>query len=174
MLPDPRTTADGKSVQVEVMATVPPDGSSSAAAIMAAVPAERKGRTKVARACFGGWHPGSIFAQMGQDQAQVTKEMKLGYYLSEGHISFMAKGQLQPKVEQDCYVLKFMGQAQSQRGKGGEFGKEVELPYFTGRVQSEPNFDLAFGDKEAYWVMTYGLYFKQWDLGGITSSFFVR
>ena len=47
----------------------------------------------------------------------------------------MAIGHLQLTGEQDWHVLKFMGQ-----------------------VQSEPNFELAFADKQAYWVMAHGLY----------------
>ena len=58
------------------------------------------------------------------------------------------------------------GPSPNPKEEDGEFGKGVELPYFMGQLQSEPNFDLAFGDKEAYWVMANGLYFKQWDPGG--------
>ena len=47
-------------------------------------------------------------------------------------------------------MLKFMGQAQRQRDKVGEFGEEAKLPYFMGQVQYEPNFNFAFGDKAAY------------------------
>ena len=70
-------------------------------------------------------------------------------------------GQLQPSSVR-------MGQAQSQRGKGGEFGKGTELPYFIGQVQFEPNFDLPFVNKQVSWVMAHGLYFKQWDPGGVS------
>ena len=91
----------------------------------------RKGRVEEARATLAFWHLGFIFAQMGPDQAQFTKEKKLGYF-SEGHVLFMSMGQL----------------------------------------QSESNFDLAFGDKGACWVMANGLYFKQWDPGGV--SFLVQ
>ena len=64
-----------------------------------------------------------------------------------------------------------MGQAQSQIRVGGEFSEGAELPYFMGQVQFETNFALAFGGKEAYWVMANGFYFKQWDPGGVSFFF---
>ena len=69
MLPVSHATARGKSVQTEVMVTIPPGGSSSAAAHHGGYPSTERGENELARACFWGWHPKYIFAQMGQDRA---------------------------------------------------------------------------------------------------------